>query len=194
MNERKPTMNILIVVDMQNDFTHGALRNEAGIQIIPHVVKKIQKARENGDLVIFTLDTHGKDYMTTEEGKNLPVEHCIKGSAGHELVDELKPFLSETDTAVFEKNTFGSKELGSYLSEIRLVKDIEKIELVGLCTDICVISNAVIAKSFMPDIPIYVDAACCAGVTAESHDTALQAMKAIQVHVENEGTEPWRNT
>ena len=185
---------VLIVVDMQNDFIDGALGSQEAVTIVDKVAEKVKAAEEEGTLVLFTRDTHGEDYMTTEEGKNLPVEHCIKGSAGHELVDELKPFLSETDTAVFEKNTFGSKELGSYLSEIRLVKDIEKIELVGLCTDICVISNAVIAKSFMPDIPIYVDAACCAGVTAESHDTALQAMKAIQVHVENEGTEPWRNT
>ncbi|MBR1930986.1 MAG: cysteine hydrolase [Lachnospiraceae bacterium] len=183
---------ILIVVDMQNDFVTGALRNEEGMRIVPLVQKKVEQALANGDRVLFTKDTHYENYMQTEEGTNLPVPHCIKASWGWEIVDELKEF-ADKETNIFLKETFGSSELGKQIAQVVSTdSSIEGIELVGLCTDICVISNAVIAKAFAPNIPIYVDAACCAGVTPQSHDTAVAAMEAFQIHVEHKGEEPWR--
>ena len=183
---------ILVVVDMQNDFVTDALRNEEGIKIVPAVQKKVEEAVNNNDIVVFTMDTHYDNYMQTEEGANLPVPHCIQGTKGWEIVDELKGF-AEKSGRVLIKETFGSDKLGEQIKTIIAEnRDIDKIELIGLCTDICVISNAVIAKAFAPNVPIYVDAACCAGVTPESHDTALKAMEAIQVHVENKGNESWR--
>ena len=183
---------ILVVVDMQNDFVTGALRNEQGMHIVPEIRAKVEQALAEGNLVVFTKDTHYDNYMQTEEGVNLPVPHCIRGTWGWELVDELKE-LEEQATAVFEKETFGSDQLGSFIAQtIKENGDVKHIELVGLCTDICVISNAVIAKAFAPNTPIYVDANCCAGVTPESHDTALDAMSAFQIHIKNKGQEIWR--
>jgi len=183
---------LLIVVDMQNDFVTGALKNEEGIKMVPVVVEKVKTAFENGDIVVFTKDTHENNYMETEEGANLPVPHCIKDSWGWEVIDELKEYAQKSE-AVYLKETFGSAELGKEISRIIAAnKDITKIELIGLCTDICVISNAVIAKAFAPNIPIFVDATCCAGVTPASHDIAIQAMETIHVHVENKGKEIWR--
>ena len=181
---------ILIVVDMQNDFVTGALRNEDAIKIVPNVVEKVSKAVKDKDCeVIFTYDTHDTDYLETEEGANLPVEHCINLSEGWKLIPELRDLSA--GERFFRKDTFGSMDLAEYL---RIgITNVKSIELIGLCTDICVISNAVAAKMAQPNVPIYVDAACCAGVSPESHDTALAAMKAIHVHVLNEGNEPWRN-
>lgn len=183
------TKKILIVVDMQNDFTTGALGSREAATIISNVAGKINEARAKGDMVIFTQDTHGDDYMQTEEGKNLPVPHCIKGTEGWLLAAGLQ---GDNDN-VFEKETFGSMKLGKFLENLRANDEDYVIELVGLCTDICVLSNVVIAKAAMPNAHVTVDAACCAGVTPESHDTALNAMKAIQVEVINQGKEPWRS-
>ena len=176
---------ILVVVDMQNDFTTGVLGTREAASIVDNVSMKIAEARRRGDIIVFTRDTHGNDYMQTEEGSNLPVPHCIKDTEGWKLVSGLR----DDSDLVFNKETFGSVDLGEFL---KMLKANYTIELIGLCTDICVLSNAVIAKAAMPNAHIIVDAACCAGVTPESHDTALNAMKAIQVEVINQGNEPWR--
>lgn len=191
---------ILVVVDMQNDFLTGALRNEDAIKIVPNVVDKVKKATEDENtLVIFTKDTHDEyNYMETIEGKNLPVPHCLKYTEGWEIIDELKPY-AET---IINKGTFGGLQLGYYIGDLndeyvdrrKHGEDIriDEIEFIGVCTDICVISNVLLVKAFVPNIEITVDAACCAGVTPESHDTALAAMKACHIHVLNEENEPWR--
>ena len=171
---------LLIVVDMQNDFTTGALRNEDAIAIIPNVVKKVRQALDEGTDVIFTRDTHHDDYMDTEEGRNLPVPHCIYGTDGWQLIDELKPY-EEKAVAVIDKLTFGSSELGGKLAGD--YSDAGEIELIGICTDICVISNALLTKAFVPNAHVRVDASCCAGVTKGSHETALEAMKACHIEV-----------
>ena len=167
-------MKYLIVVDMQNDFITGSLGSAHAAAIIPNVVEKVKAFPGN---VIFTRDTHGDDYLQTQEGKKLPVVHCIKGSAGWQICDELKPFVEQ----VVDKVTFGSVTLPHILS--KQGEPIEEIELCGLCTDICVISNAMILKAAFPEVKITVDASCCAGVTMESHNTALNAMKAVQIEV-----------
>jgi nicotinamidase-related amidase len=172
--------NLLIVVDMQNDFVTGALRNEEAIKIVPNVVERIKKAKKEGYTVIFTKDSHNGDYLKTEEGKNLPVEHCIAGTVGWKIIDELQKFV-ERDTIVFDKDTFGSRFLASYLER----NSYDRIELIGVCTDICVIANAIVVKTFQPNAHIVVDASCCAGVTVESHKTSLNAMKALQIEVIN---------
>lgn len=169
---------LLIVIDMQKDFTYGALRNEDAIAVIQKVKEKVEKFKGE---VIFTLDTHGDDYMHTQEGRKLPVPHCIKGSEGHELVDELKPYAE--NRLVLEKETFGSVKLGEILKEMNASEPLEEITLIGVCTDICVISNAMIAKAALPEVTVKVDSACCAGVTPESHNIALEAMKACQIEV-----------
>lgn len=169
---------LLIVIDMQKDFTYGALRNEDAIAVIQKVKEKVEKFKGE---VIFTLDTHGDDYMHTQEGRKLPVPHCIKGSEGHELVDELKPYAE--NRLVLEKETFGSVKLCEILKEMNASDPLEEITLIGVCTDICVISNAMIAKAALPEVTVKVDSACCAGVTPESHNIALEAMKACQIEV-----------
>lgn len=170
-------MNYLIVVDMQVDFITGSLGSPLATAIVPNVVKKV---RSFDGKVIFTRDTHLEDYMNTQEGKKLPVPHCIKDSAGWQICDELKPFAD----IVVDKPTFGSTELPKLLSD--LGEPIESIELCGLCTDICVISNAMILKATFPETRITVDAACCAGVSVSSHKTALDAMRAVQIEVVND--------
>lgn len=170
----------LVVIDMQKDFTYGALKNESAISIIPNVVKKV---RDFPGKVIFTYDTHQENYLDTQEGKMLPVSHCIKGTEGWELVDELQVQMQELQALTFEKPAFGSVKLAEKMAEIHAAEGIEEVILVGICTDICVISNAMLLKAFLPEVPIVVDASCCAGVTPESHQTALDAMKACQIQV-----------
>ncbi|MCR4793432.1 MAG: cysteine hydrolase [Lachnospiraceae bacterium] len=181
---------LIVVVDMQKDFIDGALGSAEAVKIVDRCAEKIASAREAGDIVVFTRDTHGDDYMQTEEGKNLPVPHCIKGSDGWEISSKLKCIAP--DAKLIDKETFGSRALGEYAAE--LVKDgkIESVELFGLCTDICVISNALLIKAFCPNIPIEVDASCSAGVSPESHDNALRAMESCQIHITGKGEEPWR--
>ncbi len=172
--------DILIVVDMQNDFIDGALGTAEAVAIVPKVAEKV---RDFKGTVIFTRDTHGENYMQTQEGRNLPVPHCIKGSRGWEVCPALEPLRTGL---TIDKPTFGSAELGRLLLELDTKEPVGSITLVGLCTDICVISNAMIAKAFLPEVPVTVDAACCAGVTPESHRNALNAMKMCQVRIENE--------
>ena len=167
-------MKYLIVVDMQKDFIDGALGTKEAQAIVPNVRKKIEEF--DGE-VIFTRDTHHKDYLSTQEGRNLPVEHCIEGTAGWEIDKSLQPFCKGL---VVNKPTFGSMALAE---EIWERGDAQEITLVGLCTDICVISNAMLLKAAMPEVPIIVDRACCAGVTPQSHENALEAMKMCQMTI-----------
>lgn len=169
-------MKALICVDMQNDFIDGALGTKEAEAIVPFVKEKLRKARQEDTEVIFTRDTHFEDYLTTQEGKKLPVEHCIKNTEGWEISRELEVL----DSVIFDKITFGSVELPEYLKKI---KDLEAVELIGLCTDICVISNAMLIKAAFPEITVKVDSSCCAGVTPESHENALNAMKMCQIEV-----------
>ena len=170
-------MNILIVVDMQKDFIDGALGTPEAVRIVPYVKEVIE--RFDGK-VFFTRDTHFEGYMDTQEGRNLPVPHCIKGTPGWEIHPELEA-LQKTDA--IDKLTFGSSELPTALAK---EENIESITFVGLCTDICVISNVMITKAFFPEIPITVDAKGCAGVTPQSHKNALEAMKMCQITIVNE--------
>lgn len=167
-------MKYLIVVDMQVDFINGALGSDLAVAIVPNVVEKVKSFDGK---VIFTRDTHFKDYMNTQEGKNLPVPHCIKDTDGWQICDELKPYAD----VIIDKLTFGSIELPDFIKSFD--EPIEKIELCGLCTDICVISNTVVLKAAFPEVPIAVDSSCCAGVTVESHNNALNAMKVIQIEI-----------
>jgi nicotinamidase-related amidase len=167
-------MKYLIVVDMQKDFITGSLGSALASAIVPRVSEKVKGFDGK---VIFTRDTHFENYMETQEGKKLPVSHCIKDSDGWQICDELKPY-AET---VVDKLTFGSIELPRLLESYG--EPIEKIELCGLCTDICVISNAMVLKAAFPEVPITVDSSCSAGVSVESHNTALDAMRAVQIEI-----------
>lgn len=167
-------MNYLVVVDMQNDFISGSLGSDAAKTIVPAVVEKIKNFDGK---VIFTRDTHFDDYLNTQEGRKLPVKHCVKGTRGREICDELKPYAQ----TIVDKVTFGSIRLSEIIQDC---ENPDKIELCGLCTDICVISNAFVLKAAFPEAIISVDAKCCAGVTFESHNTALAAMRAVQIEVE----------
>lgn len=169
-------MKILIVVDMQNDFIDGALGTKEAEKIVANVKEKIDTYRSNNDEVIFTRDTHFDDYLETQEGKNLPVKHCIKDTFGWQISSK----LDVADSVVIDKPTFGSTKLMEYLLS---KQNISEIQLVGLCTDICVISNAFLLKAALPEVLISVDSRCCAGVTPESHNRALESMKTCQIMV-----------
>ncbi len=166
----------LIVVDMQKDFVDGALATPEAQAIVEKVVEKIHTW--DGQILV-TLDTHGPDYMQTREGRFLPVPHCISGTPGHGLDARVAAALKDKQAAVLEKPTFGSVRLPE------LVAGAEYVELVGLCTDICVVSNSLLLKAAYPEMDIAVDAACCAGVTVDSHNAALTTMKMCQVQILN---------
>lgn len=170
-------MKILVVVDMQNDFIDGALGTPEAVAIVPYVKQAIENFEGK---VFFTRDTHFSDYMDTQEGKHLPVPHCIKGTPGWEIHPQLDALRK---TEPIDKLTFGSSQLTQVLAA---EKDVESITFVGLCTDICVISNVMITKAFFPEIPLIVDAKGCAGVTPQSHKNALEAMKMCQITIVNE--------
>ena len=179
--EKGQTMRkILIVVDMQNDFIDGALGTKEAAAIVDNVKEKIRSYPAENTFV--TMDTHRPDYLNTQEGRNLPVEHCIEGTHGWQLRSDIAELLQ--DARVYRKPTFGSTALAEDIAAIAEKEDIE-IELVGLCTDICVVSNALLLKAFMPEVKISVDPACCAGVTPESHEAALKTMQMCQIHVED---------
>ena len=171
-------MKLLIVIDMQNDFIDGALGTKEAVAIVPNVAQKIKDARESGQIVVFTRDTHQENYLATQEGKNLPVVHCVQGTDGWQISSKLEV----ADSKIIDKPSFGSMELAEYVAQLQ---DIEEVELVGLCTGICVISNAFILKAKLPELKITVDASCCACVTPESHATALAAMKLCQINIVN---------
>ena len=170
--------NILIVVDMQNDFIDGALGTKEAVAIVPGVKEKI----ENFDgVVLFTRDTHETYYLDTQEGQKLPVPHCIRDTEGWQIRSELDALRK---TEPIDKETFGSTDLAGELVAMNEDNEIKSITFVGLCTDICVISNALLAKASLPEVPIIVDAKCCAGVTPESHENALKAMEVCQIQID----------
>lgn len=171
---------MLVVVDMQNDFIDGALGTKEAVAIVPKVVEKIQNFK---GLVYYTRDTHDENYLETQEGKNLPVKHCIEGTQGWQLQEEIGELAEKKHSMIFNKPTFGSLSLAGFFAGVAKSAPIDEIELVGLCTDICVISNALLLKATLPDTVIAVDSSCCAGVTPESHETALKAMAACQVEI-----------
>ena len=170
-------MKTLIVVDMQNDFIDGALGTKEAVSIVPNVKKKIAEYIANGDKVLYTRDSHDEDYMETNEGKHLPVKHCVIGSHGWKVADEVE----NIDCEHIDKLNFGWTAWYDYYPELAM----GDIELVGLCTDICVVSNALILKAMFPETNISVDASCCAGVTPETHNAALLTMKMCQIEVTN---------
>ena len=161
----------LIVVDMQNDFIDMALGTPEAVAIVPKVREKIQSYVQNGDTVIFTRDTHGEDYLQTPEGKKLPVQHCIRGTKGWEIADG----LYVGGCKIIDKPNFGWPHWDA--------ENLQDVEIIGLCTDICVVSNALIIKAMFPDAKVQVDSACCAGVTPQSHEAALLTMKMCQIDV-----------
>lgn len=169
----------LIVVDMQKDFVDGALGTKEALAIVPNVVKKIKEF--NGE-IFATLDTHFENYLDTAEGKKLPVPHCIKGTDGHRLDKAVEAALDNRGYTPVEKVTFGSVDLPRML-EAAADGDNFTIELIGLCTDICVVSNALLLKAHFPEAEISVDASCCAGVTPKAHEAALNTMKSCQITI-----------
>lgn len=170
---------ILIVVDMQKDFVDGALGTKEAIAIVDNVVNKIESYE--GDIIV-TYDTHSENYMETQEGKKLPVPHCIKGTDGWKLDKKVQAAVDKKGFYAIEKPTFGSTELVEYIKNNYDINDVE-IELIGLCTDICVVSNALLLKASFTETSISVDASCCAGVTVDSHNAALTTMKMCQINI-----------
>ena len=181
-------MKVLVVVDMQNDFIHGSLGSSEAQAIVPRVCEKIKAF--SGALMI-TYDTHRDNYLKTQEGAILPVEHCIRGTDGWQINDHVRSAINEClqsercELYEFEKPTFGSIDLAEKLTWLEGTEHIDEITLIGLCTDICVISNAMLIKAYLPEVKVTVDAACCAGVTPISSRNALEAMKMCQINIEN---------
>ena len=161
----------LIVIDMQNDFIDMALGTKEAQAIVPFVKKKIEEYKNAGNEIIFTRDTHNENYLETPEGKKLPVPHCIKGTKGWEIADGLYTEGSK----IIDKPNFGWPGWKE--------ESLEEVELIGLCTDICVVSNALIIKAAFPDAAVSVDSSCCAGVTPESHEAALRTMAMCQIDI-----------
>ena len=176
-------MKYLVVIDMQNDFVTGSLGNPDAEKIIPKIIEKVNSFDGK---VVFTRDTHEENYLSTQEGRNLPVRHCIRNTEGWQLVPELEGLRLSKELPAFDKPSFGSVKLAEFLSAAAGENKAEEIELCGVCTDICVISNALVLKAFLPETPICLDASCCAGTTRENHENALNAMKMCQVKVKGE--------
>jgi len=175
------THDVLVVVDMQNDFIDGVLGTPEAVRITSEVVTLVRQFKGR---VVFTQDTHFDDYLSTQEGHLLPVVHCIEHTPGWELQRDLKAWQSTHHAPIFTKHTFGSTELAKTLVKWHTETPIASITFVGLCTDICVISNAALVKAHLPDVPLHVIASACAGVTPQSHENALSALKMIQVHID----------
>ncbi len=171
-------MKALIVVDYQVDFVNGALGFEGAELLEPIILEKIEKTRKDGGKIIFTLDTHSENYLETAEGKKLPVVHCVDGSEGHKLYGKLTDCVQGGDI-VIKKPSFGSLELSEVLRENKF----DEVELCGLVTDICVVSNAIIAKAALPESRVVVDSKACASFDKSAHDAALKVMKSVQIDV-----------
>ncbi|MBR3624702.1 MAG: cysteine hydrolase [Selenomonadaceae bacterium] len=163
----------ILVIDVQNDFVDGALGTKEAVEMLPRLVEKLKNEKDAS--LVFTQDTHKDNYLDTNEGKHLPVKHCIKNTDGWRIAPALSEFLKKAE--VIEKKSFGSTRLPSVVAKY------DEVELVGLCTDICVISNALLLKAFFPEKKISVDPTCCAGVTPESHNSAIEVMKLCQVDI-----------
>ena len=173
----------LIVVDMQNDFITGSLGTPEAQAIVPYVAAKLKEAKNDPDtlLIVLTMDTHGENYSGTREGRRLPVPHCVEGTDGWKLCGPVAA-LADAHMPLITKRTFAAVSLPAYIPE-----EVGEITLMGLCTDVCVISNAMLLKAHFPEVDVAVDAAGCAGVTKESHKTALEAMKMCQIDIKNAG-------
>ena len=169
---------ILLVIDMQNDFIDGSLGTNEAVKVVDNVINKIKKYPSEN--VFATKDTHEENYLATREGMHLPVEHCIRGTDGWDINSEIKKLITASN--IFEKGTFGSVKLVEKIREIAATEDIS-IEIVGLCTDICVVSNALLIKAYLPEIDITVDSSCCAGVTPTKHEASLETMRSCQINV-----------
>ncbi len=174
------TNNYLIVIDMQNDFLTGALGTAEGASIINDVA---QRAADFPGTVWFTRDTHTAEYLSTQEGQRLPIPHCIEGSEGWQLAPALETVRQTRQGQVFDKPAFGSPQLAEALLQAHQKTPITSITFVGVCTDICVLSNVLLCKAFLPEVPIRVESSLCAGVTPQRHQTALSAMEACQVEI-----------
>lgn len=172
-------MKVLIVVDMQNDFVDGVLGSKEAVSMIDTAVETITSFDGK---VFYTQDTHGEDYLDTEEGRHLPVVHCIKGSQGWKIHPKIEKALLLKDATGIEKSTFGSEKLMGIIE--KEVPDVESITLIGICTDICVISNAMLTKAHFQNTPVTVISSACAGVTPESHENALEAMKMCHIEIQ----------
>lgn len=184
-------MKVLVVVDMQNDFITGTLGTKEAVAIVPNVVKKIEQHQRDGSVIAFTLDTHRQNYLDTLEGKNLPVKHCIRGEHGWELNNDVaraftQEYYENTVLISVFKNTFGGKDLVTEIEKILNKNDFEtvdEIELVGLCGNICVIANAILLKSYFPEILITVDTSCIASTIPEANVRTIQQMKDLQINI-----------
>lgn len=174
--------HLLVVVDIQKDFVDGALGTAEAVAMVENAARKIREFE--GDIFV-TYDTHFENYMESAEGAKLPVPHCIKGTEGWELNETVAQALADKKYTAVEKITFGSVELPKLVKEAAGDEDFD-ITLIGLCTDICVVSNALILKANFPEKEVYVDASCCAGVTVDTHKAALATMKMCQINVEGE--------
>lgn len=168
---------LLVVIDMQNDFVTGSLGTKEACDIVEKVREKIESGIRQGQEIVFTRDTHDETYNDTQEGHFLPVEHCLKGSDGWELIPEIRSLAA--GRKIFDKPTFGSVALAEYIKKGHY----DEVELIGVCTDICVISNALLVKAYDPEVPVFLDSSCCAGVTLESHDSAISTMKMCQIFI-----------
>lgn len=173
----KKKVKILVVVDFQNDFITGSLGTKDAVAILPEVVEKIKKRKAEGYSIFVTMDTHHENYPFTQEGKKLPVKHCREGEEGWQLHQEIVSLLA--DCPVFKKDTFGSTNMALDVKS----QNPDSIEVIGLCTDICVVSNVLLLKAFMPEVPISVDSKCCAGTTPEKHKAALETMASCQIEI-----------
>lgn len=170
----------LIVVDMQEDFVYGALGSPEAREIVPAVVEMVKGF---DGTVLFTKDTHQNNYLDTQEGKFLPVPHCINLTKGWELIEPLELIQQEKQYPVYVKGTFGCTNLAMDLHAEHSKQEIESIELIGVCTDICVVSNALLLKAYLPEVPIIVHTGCCAGVTPQKHEAALETMRSCQITI-----------
>lgn len=175
-------MEALVIVDVQNDFVSGVLGTKEAEAIIEPLINKINSF--NG-IVLMTKDTHEENYLSTQEGQKLPVEHCIRGTSGWEIDSRVMEAIKAKglDYKIFEKGTFGSISLGEHIVKLYNEGKIDQVEFVGICTDICVVSNALLVKAMLPELPIRVDATCCAGVTPEAHEAALSTMESCQIEI-----------
>ena len=170
----------LAIIDVQNDFVDGALGTKEAQAMLPSLVKRASSFQGK---VVCTMDTHGKDYLETPEGRSLPVPHCIRGTTGWELAPAIAEIAKRTGAAIYEKPVFGSLRLAQDLASSFKRGEIGSVELCGLCTDICVISNAVLIRTLCPELPVIVNSRCCAGVTPKKHEAALEVMASLQISI-----------
>lgn len=173
-------MQTLIIIDVQNDFITGSLGTKEAQQMLPRL---IQKAKDYDGEIIMTQDTHCDDYMNTQEGRMLPIPHCIAETDGWNFPDQLNAIREEKQAAVYRKNCFGSTQMVEDLKRKYEAGNLESVELAGICTDVCVISNALMIKAALPELPVVVDASCCTGVTVKKHEAALEVMESCQIKV-----------